>query len=47
MKASVKTKMAAISCFTQYQVWQCGFLVNSFFDRKEAVGLRNQINSEL
>jgi len=44
MKAIIKTKSAAIKAFTQYQVKMDGELVKSFYDRKEAVILRNKIN---
>jgi len=44
-KATVKTKTAPMEAFTQYQVWNNGVLVKSFYDKKEAVNLRDKINS--
>jgi len=42
-KPTIKTKKGF---FTQYQVFYDGYLIKSFYDKKDATKLRNEINEE-
>ena len=46
-KASIKTKKSTLRGFTQYQVWKSNTLVKSFYNKDEAILLRNSLNSGL
>lgn len=44
MKAKIKTKQSAMSSFKQYQVWQNNMLIKSFYDKNDAINLKNKLN---